>query len=108
LTVLGGKSMEVTGRGMSISDSSIGPGKSSHGKSGVGVLVGVGTGVEDGVIVLGDIGLGVSVQLGEVTVVVTSSEVGELLWSISRTGTPQALSKKDRRQIAVRGGFVFI
>lgn len=100
--------MGATGRGISISDSSIGPGNSPHGKSGVGVLVGVGTGVEEGVIVMGDIGLGVSVQLGEVTVVGTNSGVGELLWLASRAGTPQAVSKMDRRQIAMRGGLGFI
>ena len=100
--------MGAKGRGISISDSSIGPGKSPHGKSGVSVLVGVGTGVEDGVIVIGETGLDVSVQLGEFTVVGTSSEVGELLWLASRAGTPQAVSKMVRRQIAVRGGLVFI
>jgi hypothetical protein len=63
---------------MSISDASIGPGKFSQGKSGVGVLVGVGTGVEEGEIVPGDVGLGVFIQLGDVKIVGISSEVGEL------------------------------
>lgn len=72
------------------------------------MLVGVGTGVDDGVIVIGDIGLGVFVQLGEVTVVGTSAEVGELLGIEPRSGAPQAVSKMDRRQIAIRGELSFI
>ncbi len=108
LTTLGERSIGFTGRGISISESSLGPGKSSHGSTGVGVLVAVGTGVEVGVIVILEVGLGIFVRVGDGTVERMDSKVGRLLARETPIGKPQALSRLDRRHIMIKRHIGFI
>ena len=77
LTVSEGKSIGVTGRGISISESSEGPGKYSQGWTVVGVMVGVGVEVGVGVDVLVGVMVDVLVWVGEGVAVSVGSDVFE-------------------------------
>lgn len=78
LTVSEGKSINATGRGISISESSEGPGKFSQGWTVVGVMVGVDVEVGVGVDVLVGVVVDVLVWVGGGVAVSVGSDVNEL------------------------------
>lgn len=100
LTTWEGKSICATGRGISISESSVGPRKLPHGWDGVGVMVGVevGVGVGMGVGVEVGVGMGVKVDVlsweGEGVRVTLSSDVIELPVMGSKKDLSHAHTKK--------------
>jgi hypothetical protein len=99
LTVFEGKSIGVTGRGISISDSSEGPRKFSQGWTEVGVMVGVGVRVGVrvgvGVDVLVGVGVDVLVCVGRGVAVSVGSDVIEFPVTGSRMGRSQAVNTQQ-------------
>jgi hypothetical protein len=95
LTVSEGKSIGVTGRGISISDSSEGPRKFSQGWTEVGVMVGVGVRVGVGVDVLVGVAVDVLVCVGGGVAVSVGSDVIEFPVTGSRMGRSQAVNTQQ-------------